>query len=77
MYYKHFMMVTRFTYQNKDKKQYPNQFLILKSTTNSKNSALCRFVADDKPLKKIYKQEKNMGADGKKQRAAVCDGFAF
>ena len=55
------------------KKQYPNQFLILKSTTNSKNSALCRFVADDKPLKKIYKQEKIWGlmAKNKEQQFAM------
>ena len=58
---------------DQEKKQYPNQFLVLKSSANSKNSALCRYVGENKPLKRIYKQDKIWGltAKNKEQQFAM------
>jgi PhoH-like ATPase len=59
-------------YQRK-KKQYPNQFLVLKSGLEGKNSALCRYAGENKPLKRIYKQGKIWGltAKNKEQQFAM------
>ena len=41
-------------------KLYPNQFLILISSSNPKKSALARFVLDEKPIEKIRDDYKNL-----------------
>ena len=41
-------------------KLYPNQFLILISSSNPKKSALARFVLDEKPIEKIRDDIKNL-----------------
>ena len=41
-------------------KLYPNQFLILTSSSNPKKSALARFVLDEKPIEKVRDDYKNL-----------------
>tara|TARA_R100000152_G_C6777569_1_gene207520 strand:+ start:1068 stop:2405 length:1338 start_codon:yes stop_codon:yes gene_type:complete len=46
--------------QERKIKLYPNQFLILISSSNPKKSALARFVLDEKPIEKIRDDYKNL-----------------
>ena len=46
--------------QEKKVKLYPNQFLILISSSNPKKSALARFVLDEKPIEKVRDDYANL-----------------
>ena len=46
--------------QERKIKLYPNQFLILISSSNPKKSALARFVLDEKPIEKVRDDYKNL-----------------
>tara|TARA_Y100000592_G_scaffold95983_1_gene163583 strand:+ start:3875 stop:5212 length:1338 start_codon:yes stop_codon:yes gene_type:complete len=46
--------------QERKIKLYPNQFIILISSSNPKKSALARFVLDEKPIEKIRDDLKNL-----------------
>ena len=46
--------------KEKKVKLYPNQFLIMISSSNPKKSALARFVLDEKPIEKIRDDYKNL-----------------
>ena len=46
--------------QERKIKLYPNQFIILISSSNPKKSALARFVLDEKPIEKIRDDVKNL-----------------
>ena len=46
--------------QERKVKLYPNQFLILTSSSNPKKSALARFVLDEKPIEKVRDDHKDL-----------------
>lgn len=52
---------------------YPNHFLVLKSNTDEKKSAICRFVNYETPLKKVYtyKDIWGLSANNKEQKYAM------
>jgi len=55
------------------KKLYPNQYLVLKSESDEKKSAICRFKDHNTPLKKVYTYNDIWGlsANNKEQKYAM------
>ena len=67
-------------YDNKDvllpsqkTKLYPNQFLVLQSSSDSQKTAICRFLGYDTPLRKVfaYKDIWGLSANNKEQKYAM------
>ena len=54
-------------------KLYPNQYLLLRSEKDEKKTALCRFVGEECPLKKVYtyKDIWGLSANNKEQKYAM------
>ena len=54
-------------------KLFPNHFLVLKSNSDEKKSAICRFINYDTPLKKVYtyKDIWGLSANNKEQKYAM------
>ena len=52
---------------------HPNHFLVLRSNTDSKKSALARFISYDKPLRRVYTYNDiwGMSANNKEQKYAM------
>lgn len=67
-------------YENKDvilpeqkKTLYPNQYILLKSETDPKKTAICRFLRDGEPLRRVYSYNDIWGlsAKNKEQKYAM------
>jgi PhoH-like ATPase len=57
----------------KDQKIYPNEYLLLKSEKDEKKTALCRFINQNTPLRKVYSYKDIWGlsANNKEQKYAM------